>query len=338
VLGIAAALLVVSPGGSVQDAIDAARDGDVIEVADGVYREDLRVEGKSIELKAATRHGATLRGTGLDAVLTLLWAGDTVVEGFRITGGTGRPGFRWEGDAILFEGGGVYAEGGAPVLRGNLIEGNDIRRPGVLTRGGGIALNDAAARVEDNDIRKNAAGRGAGLASAGAPVVIVGNRVLDNVGSDDHGGGVFVSSPSLLLEGNLIAGNEIGRGLHWAWGGGVFVHGDETFAVLRKNHVPRNHAERIGSGEFIDNEATAILDHERIEHNHCPDQGGAALYVDGLDETHAAGSWALVLDTILFEPGCVAVVVEIESELTLVRTEVAPEAIRVERDSLLRRH
>jgi nitrous oxidase accessory protein NosD len=333
VLAIAAALLLVGDEGapyrSIQDAIDAARDGDIVEVDAGTWTEDVLIEGKSIELRSREPHRATIRGTGRDAAVTLLWAGDSVVEGFRITGGRGRPGFRWEGDAILWEGGGIYAEGGAPLLRGNLIEGNDIRRPGVLTRGGGIALNDAAARVEGNIVRRNASGRGAGIASAGAPVTIAGNRVEDNIGSDDHGGGVFVSSPYLLLEDNEIRGNEIGRGLHWAWGGGIFIHDSQTFALLRRNHVTANHAERIGSGTFIDNEATAILDHERIERNACPPtlKGGAGLYVDGLDEANASGSWALVLDSVIDEPNCNAVYVEAKSELRLVRTPVALDAI-----------
>jgi hypothetical protein len=271
----------------IQAAVDAAKTGDTILVRKGTYFENIVIEEKAVELRAVDSVPAntTLRAREPGAVISLISAGPTIVAGFRITGGSGF----FDGDR--YEGGGIYALDGAPEIRDNLIEGNDIRHgpaAELLTRGGGIAISGGAATIVGNVIRNNRAGRGAGLAAAGPTLEIRGNVIEGNEGNSDHGGGVFLASPSIDFVGNQVLGNAVGRDLGFGWGGGIYLHDTGTVARLEGNLIRGNFAPTLGSGVFIDNEAEAWLFHDLIAANVCPERGGAAVYVDGIDDLGSA--------------------------------------------------
>lgn len=97
----------------------------------------------------------------------------------------------------------------------------------------------------------------------------------------DHGGGLYVSGNPVQISRNHILGNEVGRSLGYGWGGGVVVLGEATSAMLSYNHLRGNYAPSAGGGLFLDDGATAILDHELIDNNECAERGGAGVYVDG---------------------------------------------------------
>ena len=283
-----------SPYSTLAAALDAAADGDTIAVAAGDYPGNVRVDGRTISLLGGfsgdftTRDPAsnvtTLLGDGTDAVVTLTDAGDSVVDGFRITGGTNSSVPEY-GDL----GGGVYITGGAPTISNNLIEDNDARPAtpgGSDPLGGGIFAGDSNVSIVGNVIRGNTAGRGGGIAVTGGTVLIEGNEVTDNVGVSDHGGGLYIASPAAEITGNLISGNEIGREIGYGWGGGIIVFGEGSSATLSFNEITGNYAPSVGGGVFVDDGAVATLDHELIHHNVCPDggtTGGVGIYVDGYD-------------------------------------------------------
>jgi len=300
------------PYHSVAAALAAAGQGDVLQVAQGTYPENLRLEALSVQLLGGfpgdTRYGTRdpaahptiLQGVEEAAVVTLIES-SAIVDGFTITGGAGHfDGDRWEG-------GGIYAEGGAPTISGNVIEGNDARHgpsDEVLSRGGGVAVSGGDAWIVGNVIRGNQAGRGAGVAASGPSLLISRNVIEDNAGDHDHGGGLFVSSPNVEISANRIARNEIGRDLGYGWGGGIFLHELGTYARLSKNVVSENYAPLLGSGVFVDNEAHAVLAHELYVGNACPQRGGAGLYVDGLDDTGTTGSFVEASQITVADHGC----------------------------------
>jgi hypothetical protein len=285
------------PFATLQAAIDVAGDGQVIAVAAGTYPENVRVQDKAVELYGGYAGGAGgdftardpeanvthLLGDGEDAVVTLLNAGTSVVDGFLITGGSRSVAeLPW-----YFRGGGVYASGGAPTIAHNVIEDNDARTaapPDEVTSGGGIFAGDSDISILDNLIRDNSAGHGAGIAIAGGSVVVRGNTVQENVGDGDHGGGLYIAEANAEVVGNLIARNEVGRDLGYGWGGGLIAFGAGAQATLSFNVVTGNYAPSIGSGVFIDDGAQAVLEHELIYGNECADAGGAGVYVDGAGE------------------------------------------------------
>lgn len=282
-----------APLTAVGAALTAARDGDLVLVAAATYAEDLSVAGQAIRLYGGFASGGDfqtrdpdanptiLRGSGDTAVLILSDAGASIVDGFRITGGGGRfDGFRTEG-------GGIWIDGGEVAIAHCVIDGNVAEGTDSFDRGGGISAYGTVAIV-DNLIRDNRSARGAGLFVAGV-AHIAGNRIEDNLGSGDHGGGLFLTGPSLLVEDNLIAGNEIGRALDYGWGGGVIVDAVGTTATLRRNTWTDNYAPTHGSAIFFDNGAEGTVDHELVYRNQCSDSG-SALYVDALDDSGDNGS------------------------------------------------
>ena len=167
--------------------------------------------------------------------MTLIEAGESTIDGFRITGGT---------QSVLPEygdlGGGIYIQGGAPTIANNLIEGNDTRSgtPGDSDPiGGGIFSDGANVSILANVIRGNTSGRGAGVAITGGSPKVIGNTVADNVGVADHGGGLYIAATDAQIEGNLIIGNEIGRdaGLRLGWRHPRVQRGQHRRAVVQRD-------------------------------------------------------------------------------------------------------
>ncbi len=283
-----------TPFSTIGAALAAASDGDTIAVAAGDYPELVQVRDRTLNLfggysadfseRDPTTNVTSIIGDGTDSVVSLVEAGASTIDGFRITGGS-RSVLPEYGDL----GGGLYIQGGAPLIAHDLIEGNDTRpsTPGDSDPlGGGIFADGSNVSIIENVIRDNTSGRGGGVAVTGGTPIISGNTVADNVGIADHGGGLYIAATDAEISGNLISGNEIGRELGYGWGGGIIVFGEGSSAALSFNEVTGNDAPSVGSGVFIDDGAVVSLDHELIHHNVCPTggtTGGVGIYVDGYD-------------------------------------------------------
>ena len=312
------------PFRTIQAAIDAAiAADDTIKVAAGTYAETIRIQDKTVHVLGGyaggfgsdygsggggdfnNRHPASntshIQGDGSDATVTLINAGAGILDGLRITGGSGsREGVPWAA-----YGGGIYIDGGAPTIANNIIEDNDSRRGDVSsiddTEGGGVYATDAEVTLLDNIIRNNTSGRGAGVALFGGTVVVRRNIIAQNVGLSDHGGGVEIGSPTAEITHNLIRDNEIGRGLGYGWGGGVSFFNAGSSATFSHNIITGNYAPTAGAGVFIDDGAEAVLEHELIYNNACPEIGGAGVYVDGGDGVR---SRATLVHTTIADHAC----------------------------------
>ena len=221
---------------TIQAAIDAATDGDVVCVDPGTYVENLDLKGKAI----------TLRSTGGTAVTTLSPLDDrvpviqcvsgepsaTIIEGFTVTGGNASQGagIFCQGSSptirsnvirdnyALTEGGGVYVSGGAPLIEDNVIEDNTAANN---SNGGGIYAWQSSLAVRNNQLEDNRAlGNGGGMsAEFGAPS-IEGNVFLRNMNSStrtsDRGGGLYLADCTAAVVGNEFRRNDS------ALGGGLF--------------------------------------------------------------------------------------------------------------------
>ncbi len=280
-----------SPFRTVQAAIDASASGDTIRVAAGEYVENLRVDGKDIVLEGGydaafvrdiARNTTTLKGAGGDSVINLL-AADATVDGFRITGGEGST----EEAPFGYHGGGIYSRDGSPTITNNTIEENDVRRAGLPSDyhfGGGVHITSAPnATITKNVIRRNYAGRGAGLSVGGEAALIKGNTIDRNVAIGDHGGGMFIAVVDATITENIIRRNEVGRALGYGWGGGLIVVGQGNSAELSFNVLYENYAAAYGAAEFIDEGARAEIHHELIYRNVSKDgcEAVSAIAVDG---------------------------------------------------------
>ncbi len=101
-------------------------------------------------------------------------------------------------------GGGVYCEASSPVLRQNVIDANLAG----CSSGGGIylAAGSDSAVVEANEITRNFARLGGGIAVANANVRIERNRLINNYGVPRAGALSFTNADVTLVS-NVIAGN-----------------------------------------------------------------------------------------------------------------------------------
>ncbi|KAB2899416.1 MAG: hypothetical protein F9K31_07675, partial [Dokdonella sp.] len=133
----------------------------------------------------------------------------------------------------------------------------------------------------DNWIHDNLGGKGAGINVVGRYAAIERNRIEDNIGHNDHGGGVYVSTGSTDVRHNVIRGNVVGASAGYGWGGGIIVAA--AGADLVGNLITDNYTPSTGSGVFWDEGATGTMKNDLIVQNRCPQgsRSGAAIYVDG---------------------------------------------------------
>jgi hypothetical protein len=344
------------PYNTIQEAINAAASSGetTIAVAGGTYAENIQIENKTIQLYGGFAGGSAadyssgiggnfdtqdpntnqthIQGDGTDSVVTLINPGLGLVDGFRITGGTGKLEGSLEEEWRSYHGGGIHCYGGSPTISNNIIEDNDTRHlesPPEETFGGGIWAEEPwdgelHISIIDNLIRNNFSGRGGGMSISSTSALIRGNTVEGNIGNLDHGGGIYLSSSSATISYNLVQENEIGRDLGYGWGGGIIVYGIGTSATLAYNVVTGNYASGPGTGEFIDEGAVAVLDHEKIYNNDCGSDEGAGVYVDGGEDDHGTpvGSKVTLKHCIVVDHNCTSypsngLVVEGLSEVTV---------------------
>ncbi|MBW6463515.1 MAG: right-handed parallel beta-helix repeat-containing protein [Bacillota bacterium] len=271
---------------TIQEAIDAAEEGDVIIVDVGVYRESIDFRGKNITLQStdpddpAIVSETIIDGGGSGTVVSFR-SGETeeaVISGFTITRGSGV--LVSGGSSPLIEkciiedntaefGAGIAVFDSSPTIRDNLITGNS----GFL--GGGLFIEESSPLVQDNTITGNRAEMGSGM-------VIISNsspNVIDNVIADNTaarlGGGIVVAVNSTpVIRDNVITANRAERN-----GGGLLI--EESEPVVENNNISRNRAAN-GGGIFIVNSLTANL---IIKGNHVVDNlayiAGGGLYMEG---------------------------------------------------------
>ncbi|MFC1704652.1 right-handed parallel beta-helix repeat-containing protein, partial [Candidatus Omnitrophota bacterium] len=161
-LGIADAATWNVPGDfdTIQDAIDASSDGDVVVVSSGEYESitfgDVAITVESTGLGVA-------RITGTTPVTFTPTAKISILDGFTITGGTqsgiyindASPTIRNNeitGNSSTDDGGGIYILDGAPLIEWNTITDNHA-----AVGGGAIAMNSATPEIKRNIITHNTA-------------------------------------------------------------------------------------------------------------------------------------------------------------------------------------
>jgi nitrous oxidase accessory protein NosD len=237
----AATEIPVGPGESIQAAIDAARDGDVVRVAAGTYVEDIDFRGKAIAV-VGSGPSSVLHGTGGGPVVTFA-SGESpasVLDSLTITGG------------LAVRGGGIYVSGASPT-----IVRNRILRNRAHGQGSGIYLASSAAAVFNNLIARNttfslASGDAHGVDVQGGAPALVNNTIADG----DSNGIILRASPGALVRNNVIAFNgsrrldNRGRGICDFSGGATIQHNlfyaNQRAAILSSTFVDY---ERIQNAE-----------------------------------------------------------------------------------------
>jgi hypothetical protein len=252
------------PFDAIQEAIDAAENGDTVIVLDGRYtgdgNRDIEFRGKAVMVRSqngpedciidcqanrADPHRGFYIHEGEGA--------DSILQGFTITNGC-MPSDNWQdtsgGGAILchgsaiirnnkivgnhaYYGGGITAWG-SPTIIGNLIAEN------MAVEGGGINCYEWGL-IKNNIIRGNRASRyGGGIWTwEDYPATIVNNVISENE-AGSAGGGIGSAWDETIIIGNLIVRNTTAGN-----GGGIYLAGS---ADVMSNTIVGN---RAGSGGGI---------------------------------------------------------------------------------------
>ena len=181
---------------SIQDAIDSVADFGIVNVAPGVYTENLQIENKSIELFSEQGPLDTVIDGGMVGSVIRVGEGAVpVIDGFTIRNAGGSTSFSDNGYGIVVSG---FFDLGALIVN-NIIEQNNVR--------GGIGIRSSQAGVHMS-------------------VVIDSNRIIDNHGQT---GGINISLPKGStdpIEGFVaILNNEIAFNTASTSGGGIKIIG-----------------------------------------------------------------------------------------------------------------
>jgi len=305
-----AAVLCVNPGGtggcyaSIQQAVNAAGNGDTVRVAQGVYFETVEIS-KSLTLEGGWNDGFSFQDwdtyvTTIDAegngsvIRTGLPFGvsaiTVTIEGFTLMHGDASAYLGWGGGILLQDDWGGTSQF---TVRHNVISNNYACYTGSCQGyGGGIYVYSGSAVIADNTISNNLArweggGKGGGIGVGGwAEVTIERNNIIANTAVfsttdswEAQGGGVDLSYASdATLRDNKIRKNFAavnGTG----YGGGVYATGDLYDNVIAENTASVNDA---GYGGGVYAYHTGTFERNIVEDNIASKNGdgtGGGIYV-----------------------------------------------------------
>lgn len=205
--------------------------------------------------------------------------GETIIDGFHITTEKTNRGI----NALV---GAFSNEPGKIIISHNKVFDNRNPRTTLddMANGGGIMLKvnaGASGEVSNNHVYNNESARGSGIATQTSrrngqwsQVLILRNRVENNISRGSHGGGMNVSGAGEIAY-NLVLNNQLlGSTPGWGggWGAGIFAEGQSAYAPVYAHHnvVMGNYGAGYGgAGEFYDEDVDARVEYDLVASNKC---------------------------------------------------------------------
>jgi len=224
---------------SIQEAIEMASSGDIIEVGAGAYLENLVID-KSLTLLGEGPDQTIIYGAGGPTVV--ISSGRVHIEGFTITGGKETEEGRWDGDGISIEGSAAVDIQNIAV-KCNDNSGIEVRDYAKVTiqantishNGWGLSMGaDARATVQDSSIKFN---RLSGILLRGSAHADISDAIV----SFNWGNGISLwDSAEGSIENNWISYNDGDGILLAAW----------ARADIRDNEITNNEGWGVAAYEW----------------------------------------------------------------------------------------
>ncbi len=248
---------------TIQAAVDAAGDGDTLQVSEGTYNESVEINNKDISItggydaSCASRSGDTISNIQGVSGSSIDIASSTISLSYFTLAGNGR-GIHASGSAHVTlastlvtgnsatSGGGIYVGGGATV---RLTNNSHVYKNIVNDYGGGVFIDQGILIVDNSTIDTNFAGHGGGgiyLIGSTSEVRINSSTIAGNyaTGSDSKGGGIYAQSGTISLSPQTIISYNIA-----ANGGGMYVT-DSSVVSIADAVVRNNKSDLAGGGLY----------------------------------------------------------------------------------------
>ncbi|HFD39907.1 MAG TPA: DUF11 domain-containing protein, partial [Anaerolineae bacterium] len=242
---------------TVQQAVDAASAGDLVQVAGVCAGVETRnglsqtlYLSKTVTLRGGystdfsawdpAQYTTTLDALGAGRVLYVTGDITPAVERLSLTNGdaTGLGGGYWGNDA----GGGVYVIAATAAISNCRIVGNTAS--GDFGYGGGLYLSHSVATLMGNRVISNTASDGGGLYLYQSAATLTDNQIGGNTAYNGGGGLYLYWSDDATLTNNTIVSNTAGNN-----GGGLYLL--PSNATLTDNQVNGNTASHDGGGLYL---------------------------------------------------------------------------------------
>jgi hypothetical protein len=259
---------------TIQEAINAVENGDIVLVNPGTYIENINFNGKNITVASlfyATQDTSYISQTIIDgnqngSVVTFESGEDStaVLSGFTIINGLNT--------SMSFGGGGIFMLDSSPNLRDLIISANYAHN------GGGIYCYNGCPIINDLMITDNeappASGGGGGIFLMNCDDMNIENLTVINNTTGGHGAGMCISGcESMTTENVILENNESGY-----IGGNLYINlSDVVFENTTINH---GDAFSYGGGIKCGN---SQLDFENVQISYNCASFGAGIYADGCD-------------------------------------------------------
>jgi len=273
-IALAETLLVPSQYPSIQNAINAAQDGDTVLVSPDEYEGPINFEGKNIVVSSTAGAGSTLIRTSRNYHCVSIAGGQdstAVLEGFTVSNQVSDN--EVSRDTIGC-GGGLYIVNASPTIRNNIITDCVAE-----SQGGGLFLENSSTLMSGCIISNNTAMFSGGVSALSCgkldhPLRIIDCTITGNQSTDMAGGLSCNSSSSIVIINNYISDNYT-----YLSGGGILLN--YTNALLFGNTISGNDAFDGGGISIRHSEPTII---GNIIVRNTADYGAGIYQLSGLFE------------------------------------------------------
>lgn len=273
---------------TIQHAVHISASGDTIDVAAGLYRENVSIH-HSIRIHGAGRDQTIVDGErdGSEFLIAFNAGVDVTITGMTMRDGSG------SGD-----GGAIYHCLGTLTLKDVVIKENRVRGPGLDGYGGAIYnCPSSTATILDSTIRNNSAKVGGAICNGGS-LTIIRSTFEENTALTTRGGGAVFNYGTLHVANSTFSDNTATGGVGGAIHDGELVGGTGG-AQLDNDTISGNSAALGGSpgGAIYNQVGLPIYVQNTIIADNVPQNcGGAAFETEGFNlssdescDLHGAG-------------------------------------------------